>query len=83
MARGRPPVTALPKFGFIRLRNREQRSLLLPTAVKVTEPLPAFAAAARNLGHVNILSDLDGIVRREALVLAYQDNFYASMPCRR
>lgn len=76
---GSDPSTSLPRFGFIRLRGRGQGSLLLPTAAKVTEPLPPLAAAARKLGHVNILPDRDGTVRRETLAVAYRDKFYASL----
>ncbi len=78
-ATGPDPSTPLSKFGFIRLKHWEQRSLLLPTAGKVTEPLPILAAAARKLGHVNILPDQDGTVRREVLAIAYRDKFYPSL----
>ncbi len=76
---GPAPSTPLPKFGIIRLRGKDQGSLLLPTATKVTEPLPTLATAATKLGHVNILPDLDGTVRRETLVIAYQGKFYPSL----
>lgn len=76
---GAHPAAPLPKFGFIRLRGRGQGSLLVPAAAKVTEPLPILAAAAEKLGHVNILPDDDGTVRRETLVVAYRDRFYPSL----
>lgn len=76
---GIEPATPLPKFGFVRLRGLEHPSLLFPRPRQVTEPLPAFAAAARNLGHVNILPDADGTVRRETLVLSYRGRFYPSL----
>ena len=76
---GPDPSTSLPRFGFIHLRGRGQGSLLLPTATKVTEPLPALAGAARKLGHVNILPDADGTVRRETLAVGYREKFYASL----
>jgi len=76
---GPDPSTPLPKFGVIRLRGRGQASLLLPAAAKVTEPLPVLAGAAGKLGHVNILPDADGTVRRETLVVAYRDRFYPSL----
>jgi adenylate cyclase len=76
---GPAPATPLAKFGFIRLRGKGQGSLLLPTATKVTEPLPSLAAAATKLGHVNILPDSDGTVRRETLAIAYREKFYPSL----
>jgi adenylate cyclase len=76
---GPAPSTPLPKFGIIRVRGKGQGALLLPAASKVTEPLPGLASAATKLGHVNILPDLDGTVRREALVIADQGKFYPSL----
>ena len=76
---GPPPRTPLDKFGFIRLRGRDDRTLLLATASKVTEPIPVLAAASRLLGHVNILPDPDGTVRRETLIIGYRENFYPSL----
>lgn len=76
---GKDPSTPLPKFGFIRMKGRGQASLLLSAATKVTEPLPVLAASAKKLGHVNILPDADGTVRRETLAVAYRDRFYPSL----
>ncbi|HEX7547688.1 MAG TPA: adenylate/guanylate cyclase domain-containing protein, partial [Candidatus Methylomirabilis sp.] len=76
---GPPLRTPLDKFGFIRLRGREDRTLLLLTASKVTEPIPILAAASRLLGHVNILPDPDGTIRRETLAIGYRENFYPSL----
>ena len=79
MEPGPPLRTPLDKFGFIRLRGREDRTLLLSTASKATEPIPILAAASRLLGHVNILPDPDGTVRRETLAIGYRENFYPSL----
>jgi len=76
---GKDPSTPLPKFGFIRMKGLGQASLLLSAATKVIEPLPVLAASARKLGHVNILPDADGTVRRETLAVAYRDRFYPSL----
>jgi adenylate cyclase len=76
---GPPLRTPLDKFGFIRLRGREDRTLLLSTASKATEPIPILAAASRLLGHVNILPDPDGTTRRETLAIGYRENFYPSL----
>jgi len=76
---GKDPSTPFPKFGFIRMKGRGQASLLLSAATKVTEPIPVLAASAKKLGHVNILPDADGSVRRETLAVAYRDRFYPSL----
>lgn len=73
------PATPLDRFGFLRLRGREQPAILLPTAARITEPLALFAGAARAVGHVNILPDRDGTVRRESPALEYGGKYYASL----
>jgi len=76
---GKDPSTPLPKFGFIRMKGRGQSSLLVSAATKLTEPLPVLAGSAKKLGHVNIVPDADGTVRRETLAIAYRDRFYPSL----
>jgi adenylate cyclase len=76
---GKDPSTPLPKFGFIRMKGQGQSLLLLSAATKLTEPLPILAASAQKLGHVNILPDADGTVRRETLAVAYRNRFYPSL----
>jgi adenylate cyclase len=76
---GPAPQTPQGKFGFIRLRGREQRTLFLPAASKITEPILPLIAAATHLGHVNILPDMDGTVRRETLALGFRDQYYPSL----
>jgi adenylate cyclase len=79
-AQGPNPLTPFPKFGFIRLKNQERAALLLPTAVKVTEPLPILTGAATKLGHVNIVPDKeDGTVRRETVAIAFRGRYYPSL----
>jgi len=73
------PTAPFNKFGFIRLQGKAEQVLLLPQAHKLTEPVPPLAAAAASLGHVNILPEDDGTVRRETLVLGYQGRYYASL----
>ncbi|MDD2502017.1 MAG: CHASE2 domain-containing protein, partial [Geobacter sp.] len=41
----------------------------LQQAREVAAPIPAFADKALSLGHINILPDSDGTVRRESLVI--------------
>ena len=47
-------------------------------AGKISVPIDIFAQEAQRLGHVNILADNDGIVRRETLFLTYQERIHAS-----
>jgi adenylate cyclase len=42
-------------------------------------PVAAFAAGARALGAITMAADADGVVRRERLVFAYQDQLYPSL----
>jgi adenylate cyclase len=79
-AAGAPPSTIpFNKFGFIRTRGKDEQVLLLPQAHKLTEPVPPLTEAAKSLGHVNILPEDDGTVRRETLILQYQERYYASL----
>jgi len=41
-------------------------------AKKITAPIPAFSEKALGLGHINIIPDNDGAVRREALLIDYK-----------
>ncbi|NVN99864.1 MAG: protein kinase, partial [Geobacteraceae bacterium] len=44
----------------------------------ITAPVPEFIAAAKGLGHVNLLADRDGSLRRETLAIQYQDRLVPS-----
>jgi eukaryotic-like serine/threonine-protein kinase len=47
-------------------------------AVRMTPPIPELGEAAQSLGHLNILLDVDGSVRFEALAIDYYDVFLPS-----
>lgn len=47
-------------------------------ATKASYPLPPFIEASAGVGHVNIYPDLDGVVRRETLVVKYGSQFFPS-----
>jgi len=51
----------------------------LPTSALDTQPLSAFGNAAAGIGHLNIIQDVDGGVRNEALVLQFFDQYYPSL----
>ncbi len=47
-----------------------------PRAVLVN--IPVLQKAARLSGHINVMPDLDGTLRRAALILRYSDNYFPS-----
>ncbi len=47
-------------------------------AVEITAPTPEFIASAKGLGHVNIVTDVDGSLRKETLAILYQDRLVPS-----
>jgi adenylate cyclase len=45
----------------------------------MTQPVPGLTAAARHLGHANILPDADGAVRRHLVAVGFEDRIYPSL----
>ncbi len=77
------PDTELP--GFVK-RNRltkvVERVDLEATALEtdgVTYPLAVFGEHTAGIGHLDVLLDADGGIRREALLLKYYDDYYPSL----
>jgi eukaryotic-like serine/threonine-protein kinase len=70
----KPDIMEIPeeirKNGFL----QAQGSVLdyLPPAKKITAPIDRFIDKAAGLGHINVLPDLDGAVRRESLLINYK-----------
>ena len=48
------------------------------SARDIIPPIPAFAQNALALGHINILTDSDGTVRSEPLLINYESRLYPS-----
>lgn len=48
-------------------------------AVGLEPDLPAFAQYAKNFGFFNVVSDSDGVIRREPVVIRYQNSYYPSL----
>ncbi len=70
----RLPVTAAMARGLGELHE----------AVEIKLPVPALMTAARELGHINVHSDADGVVRRLPLLIRYDhpllgDGLYPSL----
>ncbi|MBU1261813.1 adenylate/guanylate cyclase domain-containing protein, partial [bacterium] len=52
------------------------------TAEKMLSPLPQVLETAKSLGHINIIPDIDGVVRKIPLVIKYGDRVYLSLGCQ-
>ena len=52
--------------------------LPLATSERVLVPIAPIGAATAGIGHLNLLKDVDGAIRVEALVLTHFDKFYPS-----
>jgi eukaryotic-like serine/threonine-protein kinase len=71
------PDPNLPEY--LKKASKEQASPGgLLQASEVAAPIPAFAEKALSLGHINILPDSDGTVRRESLVIHYRGRIFPS-----
>ena len=57
----------------------DRSRLPLATSERVLAPIPAIGAPTAGIGHLNLLKDVDGAIRFEALVLAHFDRFYPSL----
>lgn len=64
---------------FLKKASKEQVSPAgLQQAREVAAPIPVFAEKALSLGHINIVPDSDGTVRRESLVVYYRGRLFPS-----
>jgi adenylate cyclase len=48
-------------------------------AERIFAPLPQLEESAKSLGHINILPDIDGVVRRMPLLITYREKPYYSL----
>jgi adenylate cyclase len=85
-----PPVQAPPldddarrrlnRSSVVGLAEEEAREAVEPLrAAGVLLPLPQFHAAAAGAGHVNVIPDPDGALRRFALVIQLGDAYFPSL----
>ncbi|MBI5247807.1 MAG: CHASE2 domain-containing protein [Elusimicrobia bacterium] len=49
---------------------------------KIAYPIEAYSAAAAGLGHVNLYTESDGVLRREAPLVRYGEHWYPSFATR-
>jgi CHASE2 domain-containing sensor protein len=83
---GRPvgkPDAQLPDFvrrnHLPRVFARGQSVEQPRSAVSVGMPLADFGAQADGIGHLNLIPDLDGTIRSDALVVEYYGDYYPSL----
>ena len=48
------------------------------SALQIFCPSEQIGEAARDLGHINMIRDIDGLVRKEPLLVSYRGNYYPS-----
>ncbi len=71
------PDPKMPEY--LKKSSKEQASPgSLLQAKEVAAPIPVFAAPALALGHINIMPDADGTVRRDSLGIYYQGRLFPS-----
>jgi serine/threonine-protein kinase len=61
---------------------RELSSMPLFRAKQMVAPLPVFQKPGVGFGHINVMPGDDGVVRREPVVIEYQDHLYPSFALR-
>ncbi|WP_277057244.1 CHASE2 domain-containing serine/threonine-protein kinase [Trichlorobacter lovleyi] len=64
---------------YLKKSSKEQAGPAgLQQARELAAPIPAFAGKALSLGHINIVPDSDGTVRRESLLVYYRGRLFPS-----
>jgi serine/threonine-protein kinase len=57
-------------------------NVLLPAsyiqAIEAIPPIPEFISGSLGLGHINLIADEDGTIRREPLLVKYKENLFPS-----
>ena len=80
-SRGAPAVnplalTALHRHGTV------DETAAVPVAAGVTLPYDELAQDATALGHITVITDRDGAVRRQPLLIRYEDRVYPALGMR-
>ncbi|HEV2348297.1 MAG TPA: adenylate/guanylate cyclase domain-containing protein [Terriglobia bacterium] len=66
-------------FQALQVAHPEYGKLMHFEAAGVEPNLPKLAENAKNFGFVNVIPDADGVVRREPMLVRFQDNYYPSL----
>lgn len=68
------------KSALSNFRSFEHRGVFAPPhAMAVNMPIPTLVDAAAGLAHINIIADVDGSTRWEALVIEHRGHYYPSL----
>jgi adenylate cyclase len=84
---GPPPSAMAPeqegapaKSALVAFRHFDERGLYPPPHADAAGfPIPVLLEAAQSVGHVNMLPDLEGVLRSEALVIEHRGHYYPSL----
>lgn len=63
---------------YLKVNARAISGMSFPAAAQILPPIEAFASHSLGLGHINLVADDDGAVRRELPFIAYQGKLYPS-----
>ena len=74
-----PASAPLPKDSPLLRHGIENAQVEVARAGQVAMPFPRLLSASRQLGHVSVAVDPDGVVRRVPLLLRYEDRIYPSL----
>ncbi|HLY61618.1 MAG TPA: adenylate/guanylate cyclase domain-containing protein [Terriglobia bacterium] len=66
-------------FQALQVGHPEFGELMRYEAAGVEPNLPKLAENAKNFGFVNVITDKDGVVRREPMLVRFQGNYYPSL----
>ena len=75
---GAPPVSA-GSLEALRRHGTLNEKVAVPAAVGVALPYDELVREARALGHITVVTDRDGAVRRQPLLVRYEDRVYPSL----
>lgn len=64
---------------LLRLRSNEEKNLGFIEALGVIGNIPTLNAVAKGTGFINVFPDNDGVIRREPLLIRYNNNLYPSL----
>lgn len=74
------PNEAVYNSAIPNLQNTENIEIFPPIhATGLLEPVQKISAAAKTIGHINMIADRDGVLRWEVMAVEYNGEFYPSV----
>ena len=61
------------------LKKDDQKKLSPPSAFQIFYPSEKIGLASHDVGHINLIQDMDEKVRREPLLISFQNEYYPSV----